>query len=57
MADFALNLQTDDEWAGGVRDADPSWNDHRVTLFVNRQGATCGPNPPAPKRLSDHDVR
>jgi secreted PhoX family phosphatase len=61
--DFGLNLQTDDEWAGATfADADPSWNDRkirgnnpplggrwdRVTLFVNRQGATGGANPPAP---------
>jgi hypothetical protein len=59
--DFALNLQTDHEWAGATfAEADPSWNDvtirgrykplgsrwDRVTLFVNRQGATSGPNPP-----------
>ena len=49
------------EWAGATfAEADPSWNDvkirgkhkplggrwDRVTLFVNRQGATSGPNPP-----------
>jgi hypothetical protein len=60
--DFALNLQTDSEWAGATfAQADPSWNDvkirgdhkplggrwDRVTLFVNRQGNTSGPNPPA----------
>jgi uncharacterized protein len=59
--DFALNLQTEHEWAGATfAEADPSWNDvkirgqhqpfgsrwDRVTLFVNRQGATSGPNPP-----------
>src|SRR5688572_1074339 len=59
--DFALNLQTEHEWAGATfAVADPSWNDSkirgkhkplgsrndRVTLFVNRQGATGGPNPP-----------
>jgi secreted PhoX family phosphatase len=59
--DFALNLQTEHEWAGATfAVADPSWNDvkirgrhkplgsrwDRVTLFVNRQGATSGPNPP-----------
>jgi uncharacterized protein len=59
--DFALNLQTEHEWAGATfAEADPSWNDSkirgkhkplgsrndRVTLFVNRQGATGGPNPP-----------
>jgi hypothetical protein len=61
--DFALNLETDHEWAGatfGV--ADPAWNDHkvrgdhtpvgnrweRVTLFVNRQGSTNGTVPTAP---------
>jgi uncharacterized protein len=59
--DFALNLQTGHEWAGATfAEADPSWNDSkirgthaplgsrwdRVTLFVNRQGATSGANPP-----------
>jgi hypothetical protein len=61
--DFALNLQTDHEWAGATfAEADPSWNNvkirgknkplggrwDRVTLFVNRQGPTSGPNPPLP---------
>ena len=61
--DFALNLESDSEWAGATfAVADPSWNDRkvrgdnrpvgnrweRVTLFVNRQGATGGPTPPAP---------
>jgi secreted PhoX family phosphatase len=60
--DFALNVQTDHEWAGATfAVADPSWNDvkirgknkplggrwDRVTLFANRQGATGGTNPPA----------
>jgi secreted PhoX family phosphatase len=60
--DFAKNLQTDHEWAGATfADADPAWNDRkirgnqqplggrwdRVTLFVNRQGATSGTNPPS----------
>jgi secreted PhoX family phosphatase len=60
--DFAHNLQTDKEWAGATfANADPSWNDRkirgkhrplggrwdRVTLFVNRQGPTSGPTPPA----------
>jgi secreted PhoX family phosphatase len=60
--DFALNLQTEHEWAGATfAVADPSWNDvkirgrhtpplgsrdDRVTLFVNRQGSTAGTNPP-----------
>ena len=59
--DFALNLQTDHEWAGACfAEADPSWNDRhirgahrplggrwdRITLFVNRQGETDGTNPP-----------
>jgi uncharacterized protein len=61
--DFARNLETGHEWAGATfAEADPSWNarkfrgDHhplggrwdRITLFVNRQGETGGPNPPAP---------
>jgi hypothetical protein len=61
--DFARNLQTTHEWAGATfAEADPRWNDlnsrgnhgplgsrwDRVTLFVNRQGATGGANPPAP---------
>jgi secreted PhoX family phosphatase len=60
--DFAVNLETDHEWAGATfAEADPSWNNRRirgdnpplggrwdrVTLFVNRQGATSGPTPPA----------
>jgi secreted PhoX family phosphatase len=60
---FAANLETGHEWAGATfAEADPSWNnrkirgDHpplggrsdRITLFVNRQGATAGPTPPAP---------
>jgi len=60
--DFAANLQNDFEWAGATfADADPAWNargirgNHRplggrwdrITLFVNRQGATGGSNPPA----------
>jgi secreted PhoX family phosphatase len=59
--DFALNLQTEHEWAGATfAEAPPSWNDvkirgknrpfgsrwDRVTLFVNRQGSTSGSNPP-----------
>jgi secreted PhoX family phosphatase len=62
LFDFALNLQNDYEWAGATfAEADPSWNANatrggnaplggrwdRVTLFVNRQGATSGTNPPA----------
>lgn len=61
--DFALNLQTDHEWAGATfAVADPAWNDkkirgdhrplgtwsERITLFVNRQGSTSGLNPPSP---------
>jgi secreted PhoX family phosphatase len=61
--DFALNLQNEYEWAGATfAEADPAWNvvkirgeNHplgsrwdRVTLFVNRQGATSGTNPPLP---------
>jgi hypothetical protein len=61
--DFALNLQTDHEWAGATfAEADPAWNDvrirgndpalgsrwDRITLFVNRQGSTSGPLPPSP---------
>jgi secreted PhoX family phosphatase len=62
--DFALNLQNEYEWAGATfAEADPAWNDvkirgtenkplgsrwDRVTLFVNRQGATAGGNPPTP---------
>jgi secreted PhoX family phosphatase len=61
--DFALNLQTEHEWAGATfAEADPRWNAKRirgdsprlgdrwdrVTLFVNRQGATGGGNPPSP---------
>ena len=61
--DFGKNLENDYEWAGATfADADPAWNDvkirgdhkplggrwDRVTLFVNRQGATGGTNPPAP---------
>jgi secreted PhoX family phosphatase len=60
--DFALNLQTNHEWAGATfAEANPAWNaqairggNHplggrwdRVTLFVNRQGDTGGTNPPA----------
>jgi secreted PhoX family phosphatase len=60
--DFALNLQTDHEWAGATfAEADPAWNDRkirgnnpplgsrwdRVTLFVNRQGATSGTSQPS----------
>ena len=59
--DFAINLLTDHEWAGATfAQADPAWNDRkirgdhrplggfedRITLFVNRQGATGGPTPP-----------
>ena len=66
--DFALNLQNDYEWAGATfAEADPSWNDRkirgkhkplggrwdRVTLFVNRQGATGGANPPPAGRRDD----
>jgi secreted PhoX family phosphatase len=60
--DFALNLQNGYEWAGACfADAEPSWNAKpirgnnpplggrwdRITLFVNRQGATGGSNPPS----------
>ena len=60
--DFALNLTNDSEWAGATfAEADPAWNDRkirgnnpplggrwdRVTLFVNRQGATAGGTPPS----------
>jgi secreted PhoX family phosphatase len=60
--DFARNEQNDFEWAGATfAEADPSWNARgirgnnpplggrweRITLFVNRQGATSGPNPPS----------
>lgn len=60
--DFAMNLQTEHEWAGATfAQAPASWNakgirgDHqalgnpedRVTLFVNRQGSTSGANPPS----------
>jgi len=63
--DFSLNLENDFEWAGATfAVADPRWNDvkirgnnkplggrsDRVTLFVNRQGATSGPTPPAGAR-------
>ena len=61
LFDFGKNLENDFEWAGATfAVADPSWNDRkirgdhnplggrwdRVTLFVNRQGATGGSNPP-----------
>jgi hypothetical protein len=61
--DFALNLETDHEWAGATfAVADPRWNDRnirgshrplgsledRTTLFVNRQGPTRGATPPPP---------
>jgi secreted PhoX family phosphatase len=61
--DFALNLETEHEWAGATfAVADPHWNDRKIrgrhsplgsrsdrtTLFVNRQGATGGSNPPSP---------
>jgi secreted PhoX family phosphatase len=60
--DFAYNIETSREWAGATfAEADPSWNARgirgrhrplgsrwdRVTLFVNRQGPTSGPTPPA----------
>ena len=60
--DFALNLTNDSEWAGATfAEADPAWNDRkirgnnpplggrwdRVTLFVNRHGATAGGTPPS----------
>jgi len=60
--DFALNLQTDHEWAGATFAlAHPTWNaramrgnnpplvdeEDRITLFVNRQGSTSGSNPPS----------
>jgi hypothetical protein len=61
--DFALNLETEHEWAGATfAVADPHWNDRKIrgrhaplgglsdrtTLFVNRQGSTGGSNPPSP---------
>ena len=60
--DFGLNLQSESEWAGATfAEADQKWNDRkirgnnhplggrwdRITLFVNRQGATSGSVPPA----------
>ncbi len=56
--DFALNLQDEFEWAGatfamhgrGGGNAEDKVNGQHVTLFVNRQGATSGPNPPAAGR-------
>ena len=52
--DFALNLQTDHEWAGATfaevpvsGNAEDVVGGSRVTLFVNRQGSTSGPTPPA----------
>ena len=60
--DFGLNVENDFEWAGAAfAEADPEWNDRkirgnqhplggreeRITLFVNRQGNTSGPNPPS----------
>jgi secreted PhoX family phosphatase len=39
--DFALNLTNDSEWAGVCFSPDGE------TMFVNRQGANRGPNPPA----------
>ncbi len=60
--DFAKNLESNSEWAGATfAVAEPAWNDRkirgnhhplggrwdRITLFVNRQGATDGANPPA----------
>jgi uncharacterized protein len=62
--DFALNVETSHEWCGATfAEADPAWNapqirgsnaplsdrSDRITLFVNRQGAATGPNPPAPE--------
>ena len=59
--DFAKNNESTFEFAGATfAQADPGWNDRkirgdnrplggrwdRVTLFVNLQGATGGPNPP-----------
>jgi uncharacterized protein len=38
--DLALNLSNDFEWAGAC------WSPDGQTLFVNRQGANRGPNPP-----------
>jgi secreted PhoX family phosphatase len=61
--DFSRNLVGDYEFAGATfAEADPAWNDvkirgqqhplggrwERITLFVNTQGETGGPNPPAP---------
>jgi hypothetical protein len=54
--DFAENLQNDSEWAGatflafdGGNDENDDEDEHgHLTLFVNRQGATRGVNPPAP---------
>src|SRR5688572_11378404 len=60
--DFAEHVLNDFEFAGGTfAEADPAWNDRkirgdhaplgnrweRVTLFVNTQGSTSGPNPPS----------
>jgi secreted PhoX family phosphatase len=60
--DFGKNLENDSEWAGATfAEADPAWNARairgqhhplggrwdRMTLFVNRQGATGGTNPPS----------
>jgi len=60
--DFAENVLNDFEFAGATfAEADPAWNDRkirgdhaplgnrweRVTLFVNTQGSTSGPNPPS----------
>jgi hypothetical protein len=62
VLDFAYNLETNREWAGATfAEADPAWNAKkyrgnnrplggrwdRITLFVNRQGPTSGPTPPA----------
>jgi secreted PhoX family phosphatase len=48
--DFALNLENGSEWAGAtfaIANVPGSVSD-RTTLFVNRQGETTGPTPPAP---------
>ena len=60
--DFGQNILTDYEFAGATfAEPDPAWNDvkirgkqhplggrwDRITLFVNTQGETGGPNPPA----------
>jgi secreted PhoX family phosphatase len=59
--DFALNLENESEWAGATfalhgrgangrrrgQEVDDRIGRHHATLFVNRQGATSGSNPPS----------